>query len=71
MEHILRIGKMRLTEIILDYSGGGGGATQVQEDQREDRKMKLLQRKRHGTRRPKETGKMDLLKRIQVHKGPK
>ena len=24
MEHILRIGEKRLTEIILDYSGGGG-----------------------------------------------
>jgi len=33
--------------------------------------MKLLQRKIQDTRRPKENGKMDLLKRIHVHKDPK
>ena len=25
MEHVLRIGEKRVTEVVLDYSGGGGG----------------------------------------------
>jgi hypothetical protein len=71
VEHVLRIGEKRVTEVVLDYSGGGWRGTRVQADQKEDGKMKLLRRKRHGTRIPKENGKMDLFERIQVHKDPK
>jgi len=51
--------------------GGGVGGLVYKKTKRKVEKMKLLQRKRHGRRRPKENGKMDLLKRIQVHKDPK
>jgi hypothetical protein len=58
-------------KIWVSPGGGGGGGSHVQEDQNEDGKMKLLQRKIQDRRRPKENGKMDLLKRTHVHKDPK
>jgi len=54
--------------------GGGGGGDRglvYKKTKMKVEKMNVVQRKRHGRRRPKENGKMDLLKRIQVHKDPK